>query len=130
MKKLFVSVPTNGRTEEDIEHSIKCMHDIAETMVGEPLEIVNDFSCDDTPAGVKSHALYFMANRIASLSLSDYMITFGYSACSKRCDLERDAARAYGVSMLTLDVYECAFMKDYCDGMSNAEENCMCAVVG
>lgn len=44
MKKLFVSVPMKGRTEEEIKASIQKMKKIAEICEGEKLEIINNYN--------------------------------------------------------------------------------------
>lgn len=41
MKKLFVSVPMKGRTEEEIKASIQKMKKIAEIYEGEELELID-----------------------------------------------------------------------------------------
>lgn len=41
MKKLFVSVPMKGRTEEEIKASIQKMKKIAEICEGEDLELID-----------------------------------------------------------------------------------------
>ena len=43
MKKLFVSVPMKGRTEEEIKASIQKMKKIAEIYEGEELELIDSY---------------------------------------------------------------------------------------
>ena len=48
MKKLFVSVPTKGRTEEEIKSSIQKMKKIAQICEGEELELIDSY-IEDNP---------------------------------------------------------------------------------
>ena len=48
MKKLFVSVPMKGRTEEEIKASIQKMKKIAEIYEGEELELIDSY-IEDNP---------------------------------------------------------------------------------
>ena len=51
MKKLFISVPIKGRTEEAIKASMEKMHKIAEATVGEELEVIPSYIEDNPPKG-------------------------------------------------------------------------------
>ena len=52
MKKLFVSVPMKGRTEEEIKASIQKMKKIAEIYEGEELELIESYIEDNFDAEV------------------------------------------------------------------------------
>ena len=43
MKKLFISCPMKGRTNENIEISIEKMHKMAEIIFDQPLEVIDSF---------------------------------------------------------------------------------------
>ena len=43
MKKLFISCPMKGRTEEQIRDSRNKMHKIAEAVFGEELEVIDSY---------------------------------------------------------------------------------------
>ena len=53
MKKLFVSVPMKGRTEEEIKASIQKMKKIAEIYEGEELELIDSYIEDNPPKDSK-----------------------------------------------------------------------------
>ena len=49
MKKLFVSVPMRGRTEEEIKNNMDYMHKIAEAAFGGELEMIDTYIDYDAP---------------------------------------------------------------------------------
>lgn len=49
MKKLFVSCPMKGRTDEAIKDSMERMRKIAELVFGEDLEAIDSFISDNAP---------------------------------------------------------------------------------
>ena len=55
MKKLFVSVPMKGRTEEEIKASIQKMKKIAEIYEGEELELIDSYIEDNPPKDSKEY---------------------------------------------------------------------------
>ena len=59
MKKLFVSVPMKGRTEEKIKASIQKMKKIAEIYEGEELELIDSY-IEDNPTKDNNHAIWFL----------------------------------------------------------------------
>lgn len=58
MKKLFVSVPMKGRTEEEIKASIQKMKKIAEIYEGEELELIDSYIEDNPPKDSKEAVWY------------------------------------------------------------------------
>ena len=53
MKKLFVSVPMKGRTEEEIKASIQKMKKIAEIYEGEELKLIDSYTKSTPPKDSK-----------------------------------------------------------------------------
>ena len=49
MKKLYISCPMRGRTEENIKKSFEKMHKIAEAVFNEKLEVIDPFIKNDPP---------------------------------------------------------------------------------
>lgn len=62
MKKLFVSVPMKGRTEEEIKASIQKMKKIAEIYEGEELELIDSYIEDNPPKDSKE-AVWYLGER-------------------------------------------------------------------
>lgn len=65
MKKLFVSVPMKGRTEEEIKASIQKMKKIAEIYEGEELELIDSYIEDNPPKDSKE-AVWYLGEALRS----------------------------------------------------------------
>lgn len=103
MKKLFVSVPMRGRTDEDIKKSMAKMHKIAEVMLGEELELIDTW-IDDVPGdGVKNSGVWYLGKSISMLSMADIFI--GIDGCWSwpGCDCEYHVARSYDIPTISID---------------------------
>lgn len=70
MKKLFVSVPMKGRTEEEIKASIQKMKKIAEIYEGEELELIDSYIEDNPPKDSKE-AVWFLGESLKKLAQAD-----------------------------------------------------------
>ena len=79
MKKLFVSVPMKGRTEEEIKESIQKMKKIAEIYEGEELELIDSYIEDNPPKDSKE-AILFLGKSLEKLAQADVFIGM---CCSK-----------------------------------------------
>ena len=73
MKKLFVSVPMKGRTEEEIKASIQKMKKIAEVYEGEELELIDSY-IEDNPPQNKNQAVWYLGESIKKLAQADVFI--------------------------------------------------------
>lgn len=100
MKKLFISCPMRGRTEENIRKSMAKMHKIAEAIWEQELEMIPSYIEDKPPESAKQ-ALWYLGNSIQKLSEADYFIGILYGDYSD-CDVEREAAYKYGIPLYTL----------------------------
>ena len=70
MKKLFVSVPMKGRTEEEIRKSIAKMKKIAEAYEGEELELIDSY-VEDNPPKDNNQAIWYLGKSLEKLSQAD-----------------------------------------------------------
>ena len=115
MKKLFISLPMRGRTEEAIKHSIEEMHKIAEIAFGEKLEVIDSYF-DITDVEVKHWSLYYLGKSIKAMANADYFI--GIDSCNedtdlyRGCNIERNVARYYNIPSILVNVRDYAFFKD------------------
>lgn len=115
MKKLYVSVPMKGRTAAAIINSIDKMHQIAEIIFGEKLEIVNPYpeiGPDVNDSDIKSWPVYYLGNQIKRLAKADYIIGVSYEPYFKGCCVERDIANDYNIPGYYLNLQQCEFLKD------------------
>ena len=84
MKKLFVSVPMKGRTEEEIKASIQKMKKIAEICEGEELELIDSYIEDNPPKG-NNEAIFYIGESIKKLAQADVFVgiceSYEWSGC-------------------------------------------------
>ena len=96
MKKLFVSVPMKGRTEEEIKASIQKMKKIAEIYEGEELELIDSYIEDNPPKDSKD-AVWYLGESLKKLAQADVFIGIDESYDWNGCYIERDTAQRYGI---------------------------------
>lgn len=101
MKKLFVSVPTKGRTEEEIKTSIQKMKKIAEIYEGEELELIDSYIEDNPPKDSKE-AVWYLGESLKKLAQADVFIGIDDTWDWNRCYIEMETANRYGIKVYTI----------------------------
>lgn len=96
MKKLFVSVPMRGRTEDEIKASIQKMKKIAEIYDGEELELIDSY-IDEEPPENCNRGVWFLAKSIEMLAEADVFIGICESYDWNGCQIEKETAERYGI---------------------------------
>ena len=96
MKKLFVSVPIKGRTEEEIKASIQKMKKIAEVYEGEGLELIDSYIEGNPPKNVHS-PVWYLGKSLEKLSEADIFIGIEDDYNWSGCYIERQAAHRYDI---------------------------------
>lgn len=96
MKKLFVSVPMKGRTEEEIKASIQKMKKIAEIYEGEELELIDSYIEDNPPKDSKE-AVWYLSESLKKLAQADVFIGIDEAYDWNDCYIEKDTAQRYGI---------------------------------
>lgn len=96
MKKLFVSVPMKGRTEEEIKASIQKMKKIAEIYEGEELELIDSYIEDNPPKDSKE-AVWYLGESLKKLAQADVFIGVCESYDWDGCCIERETAERYDI---------------------------------
>lgn len=96
MKKLFVSVPMKGRTEEEIKAGIQKMKKIAEIYEGEELELIDSYIEDNPPKDSKE-AVWYLGESLKKLAQADVFIGIDEAYDWNGCYIERDTAQRYGI---------------------------------
>lgn len=103
MKKLFVSVPMRGRTEEEIKASIQKMKKIAEIYEGEELELIDSYIEDNPPKNSKE-AVWYLGESLKKLAQADVFIGICESYDWSGCQIERETAEKYGIRAYAIPV--------------------------
>ena len=97
MKKLFISQPMRGKSDEEIlmerEKAIKA----AEELVGEPVEVIDSFF-RNAPADAKP--LWFLGKSLELLSNADVAYFAPGWKDARGCIIEHDCAIAYGIQSI------------------------------
>ena len=124
MKKLFISVPMKGRTEEQIRESMRRMHKVAEAVWDEELEVIDSYVAEAVPS-VNSEAVWFLGESIKKMADADYFIGVDdYDYRCHGCNVERTVANLYGMDRyyMPIDVIapdmgkgECGFKESRVD---------------
>lgn len=96
MKKLFVSVPMKGRTEEEIKASIYKMKKIAELYEGEELELIDSY-IDDNPPKNNNEAIWYLGESLKKLAQANVFMGICESYDWNSCEIERNTAERYGI---------------------------------
>ena len=110
MKKLFISCPMKGRTEENIRKSMEKMHKIAEIVFGEELEVIDTYINEDTPKNVVNHGVWYIGKSIEMLAEAEFFIGIGYSDVFHGCNVESEVARRYNIRSTHVEI--CDLMPD------------------
>lgn len=100
MKKVFISQPMNGLTDEEIlEKRSEIKKDI-ETKINEEIEFIDSF-LQDYPGEINKHILvWYLGKSIQLLSQAD-MIYLGEGWDKARgCKIEYEIAKAYGINII------------------------------
>ena len=95
MKKLFISCPMKGRTEEDIRNSMDRLHKLAELVFNQELEVIPSYIPNHAPDAC-IRPVWYLGESIKLLSEADYFVGV-YTDHFKGCNIEHSVARAYGI---------------------------------
>ena len=120
MKKLFISCPMRGRTDEAIVATREAMHKIAEEIFGEKLEVIQNHipAPDDLPDGVNK-SIWCLGRSVQMMAEADYFIyVAGVNTFYKGCEVEFDVAVGYDITRtyVSLEVFDaCKDVKEAMD---------------
>lgn len=107
MKKLFVSVPMKGRTEEKIKASIQEMKKIAEIYEGEELELIDSYIEDNPPKDSKE-AVWYLGESLKKLAQADVFIGINDAWDWNECYIESETAKRYGIKTYMISMMYCS----------------------
>ena len=103
MKKLFISQPMNGKTNDEIlsvrEKAIKS----AERELGEPVEVIDSFFKD---APHEARPLWFLGKSLELLSTADVVYFANGWENARGCRIENQCAIEYGIQLIIEDYSE------------------------
>ena len=106
MKKLFISCPMKGRTEENIRSSMDRLHKIAEEFFDQKLEVIPTYIEDKPPVDSKE-SIWYLGESIKKMAEADYFIGVdGTYQVFAGCEIEHDVARYYDIpwTLVSIDM--------------------------
>ena len=100
MKKIFISQPMRGLSDEEI---LKAREEIlikAEKKIGEPVELIDSF-IEDYPGEINKHIpVYYLGKSIDFLSQADIAYFGGDWRNARGCKIEHEIAKQYGIKII------------------------------
>ncbi len=110
MKKLFISCPMRGRTEENIKKSMEKMHKLAEIIFDQELEVIPTYIEDNPPEDTRHSRVWYLGESIKKLSEADYFIGIEWAGFYNGCNVESHVAECYDIPKYLINAYQ--FMPD------------------
>ena len=100
MKKLFISQPMRGLTDEEILKAREEIRARAEQAIGEPVELIDSFIKDCPKEINKSIPVWCLGKSIQLLSQADIAYFGGNWRNARGCKIEHEVARTYGMKII------------------------------
>lgn len=97
MKKLFISQPMRGKSDEDIMAERKKVIKSAEKTIGEPVEVIDSFF-QEAPADAKP--LWFLGKSLELLAGADIAYFAEGWQEARGCRIEHACAVEYGIDRI------------------------------
>lgn len=97
MKKLFISQPMKGKTDEEILAARKRAVESAEKELGEPVEVIDSFF-QNAPA--EARPLWFLGKSLELLSTADVAYFAKGWETARGCKIEHECAVEYGITAI------------------------------
>lgn len=97
MKKLFISQPMRGKTDEEILAERKKAIESAERNLGEPVEVIDSFF-QNAPADARP--LWFLGKSLELLSTADIAYFAKGWEDARGCRMENQCAIEYGIEVI------------------------------
>lgn len=120
MKKLFVSVPMKGRTEEEIKASIQKMKKIAEIYEGEELELIDSY-IEDNPPKDNNEAVWYLGESLKKLAQADVFVGIDDVWNWSGCYIESEVAARYEIKRYSIPG---RYVIDTYNALVNTNETC------
>ncbi len=107
-KKLFISCPMAGRSEENIRKTREKMHKIAETVFEEELEVIDSYFPEYMTDKANNKSVCYLGLSIQRMSEADcYIGVYGKDGL-RGCGVENKIAREYHLKSTFVNCYDVA----------------------
>ena len=100
MKKIFISQPMRGLTDEEILDKRQEIMKNAEKVIKEPVELIDSF-IEDYPEEINKHIpVFYLGKSIQFLSQADVAYFGGDWRNARGCKIEHEVAKQYGIEII------------------------------
>lgn len=100
MKKLFISQPMGGLSEDEILRIRKVSTRIAESRLGEKCELIDSYIEEEPPEEAKNTGLWYLAKSLELLAEADVVFFAPGWRSERGCVIENLAAKEYGIQII------------------------------
>ena len=101
MKKVFISQPMRGLTDEEILAKREIIKKTIESELGEKVEFIDSFM-EDYPGEINKHIpVWYLGKSIQFLSQADIAYFGGDWENARGCRIEYQIAKEYGIKIIT-----------------------------
>ena len=99
MKKLFISQPMKGKSENEIMKERESAIKRAELVIGEEVEVIDSYFTEDEPQGVNS-GLWWLGTSLLLLATADIVYFAQGWDKARGCKIEHACAEEYGIRII------------------------------
>ena len=100
MRRLFVSQPMRGKTQEEIiEQRDKAVKKLS-LIFNEEFEVVDSYFTEDEPKNVKNSGVYWLGKSLELLSKCDLALFIDDWWEYRGCRIEQEVCRTYGIERI------------------------------
>lgn len=104
-KKLFISCPMKGRTEDAIRHDMDRLHKMAEIVFDQELEVIPTY-IEHVPPETRNKAIWCLGESVKKMSDADYFIGVTDAYGVRGCRVEAEVARVYEIPSYFVSAYQ------------------------
>lgn len=97
MKKLFISQPMRGKTDEEIKKEREVAIEAAKKALGEDVEVIDSFF---EKAPVDASPLWFLGKSLQLLAKADIAYFAPGWEDARGCKIENTCAKEYGIQVI------------------------------
>lgn len=95
MKKIFISQPFKGRTEEEVFEERGRLQKMVEEVYGEPVEVIDQYH---QTASKGAGRFYYLSQDLLMMGEADLIVFSRNWHTAKGCMVEHELARVYGLN--------------------------------
>lgn len=95
--KLFISIPTNGRADSEVDAEKAAILDRIRATYGEPMELIDSYVSEDAPVTGDRAGAWYLGESIKRLATADAAYFADGWDKARGCRLELSVCKRYGI---------------------------------